>query len=852
MIHIDAMRNVSRKQKKSGFLHFIQITTVFFLVVMIFSVSAFFIWVGTIQIPDFDLFVSRKVAQSTKIYDRTGKILLYDVHKDVRRTIVPFESISPDIKNASVAIEDQDFYNHGGVRITSTIRALKADILIKLHLQTGFTQGGSTITQQVIKNALLSQEKTISRKIKEWILAIKLEHIMNKEQILTLYLNEAPYGGNIYGVEEASMSFFGKHAGEVSLVESAYLAALPQAPTLYSPYGNHTDKLEARKNLVLKKMFELHMITEDVYNSALTEKVKFIPQQAGGIRAPHFVMFIKEKLVEMYGEDAINDGGFRVITTLDMDLQKKAEDVVKQYAAQNEKAYNAKNEALVAIDPKTGQILTMVGSRDYFDVKNDGNYNIALAKRQPGSSFKPFVYAAAFEKGYTPDTVLFDTPTQFSTRCDPYGTPLLGSTAQMCYMPENYDHVYRGPMTLRNALAQSVNIPAVKLLYLVGLDSAIDMAQRLGITTLVDKSRYGLTLVLGGGEVSLLEMTSAYGVFANDGKRDPYTGLLEVDDTQGQPIYQYSKNETQVIDSEVARKISDVLSDNIARAPAFGENSFLRVENREVAVKTGTTNNYRDAWIIGYTPSIVVGAWAGNNDNTAMQKKVAGFIIAPLWNAFWNSASSTLITERFPSPQPILNTVKPALRGIWYGGQIYKIDKISGKLATEFTPSDLIEERVIPNPHEILFWVDKNDPTGKIPTNPYGDSQFLLWEIPVEKWITENGLPINTLVSIPEGSDDLHKPEFAPQISFSNPTTTTTYLMDQKITIHIDVRSNFIMKRIDLFLNNNLISSIQSAPYEFSFIPSQIGGIQEMNELRAVGYDVVGNTGNTSINLLIN
>ena len=347
-------------------------------------------------------------------------------------------------------------------------------------------------------------------------------------------------------------------------------------------------------------------------------------------------------------------------------------------------------------------------------------------------------------------------------------------------------------------------------------------------------------------------MTSAYGVFANDGKRDPYTGLLEVDDTQGQPIYQYSKNETQVIDSEVARKISDVLSDNIARAPAFGENSFLRVENREVAVKTGTTNNYRDAWIIGYTPSIVVGAWAGNNDNTAMQKKVAGFIIAPLWNAFWNSASSTLITERFPSPQPILNTVKPALRGIWYGGQIYKIDKISGKLATEFTPSDLIEERVIPNPHEILFWVDKNDPTGKIPTNPYGDSQFLLWEIPVEKWIAENGLPINTLVSIPEGSDDLHKPEFAPQISFSNPTTTTTYLMDQKITIHIDVRSNFIMKRIDLFLNNNLISSIQSAPYEFSFIPSQIGGIQEMNELRAVGYDVVGNTGNTSINLLIN
>ena len=277
MSTVDAMRNVSRKKKNSGVLHFIQITTVLFLVVMIFAVSAFFIWAATIQIPDFDLFISRKVAQSTKLYDRTGKILLYDVHKNVRRTIVPFESISPDIKNAAVAIEDQDFYNHGGVRITSTLRALKADILIKLHLQTGFTQGGSTITQQVIKNALLSQEKTLSRKIKEWILAVKLEHIMNKEQIITLYLNEAPYGGNIYGVEEASMSFFGKHASEVTLVEAAYLAALPQAPTLYSPYGNHIEKLEARKNLVLKKMLELQMITEEVYASTATEKVKFVP-----------------------------------------------------------------------------------------------------------------------------------------------------------------------------------------------------------------------------------------------------------------------------------------------------------------------------------------------------------------------------------------------------------------------------------------------------------------------------------------------------------------------------------------------------------------------------------------------
>lgn len=827
-----------RRKTKGKFLYWLQVTTITALIGGVFLVSAFLIWAATIKIPDFSLFESRKVSQSTKLYDRTGKILLYDVHKDIRRTIVPFERISPFVKNASVAIEDEQFYQHIGIQPKAILRA----VLVNLHLREGYLgQGGSTITQQVIKNALLTNEHTITRKIKEWILAIKLERNLNKEQILTLYLNEAPYGGNIYGVEEASMSFFGKHASDITLAESAYLAALPQSPTRYSPYGNNISLLEARKDIVLRKMKELGMITSPEYDGAVAEKVKFIPSQEHGIRAPHFVMFVKEKLVEMYGEEALNEDGFRVITTIDMDLQSKAEEIVKKHADENAKTFNAKNAALIAIDPKTGQILTMVGSRDYFDITHEGNFNITLAKRQPGSAFKPFVYGAGFEEGFTPDTVLFDVPTQFSTRCDADGKPLLGTDDSICYMPENYDHQYRGPTSVRNALAQSINVPAVKMLYLVGLDRTIDFAERLGITSLAGKERYGLTLVLGGGEVSLLEMTSAYGVFANDGNRVPYTGILRIEDTTGKIVLEYASSTTQVIDPEIARKISDVLSDNTARTPAFGAQSFLNFPDHQVAVKTGTTNDYRDAWIIGYTPSLVIGAWAGNNDNTPMEKKVAGFIIAPLWNDFFNEAFKKIPDEKFPSPQPISDTLKPALRGLWYGGDVYKIDKVSGKFATEFTPSDSIGERVIPNPHDILYWINKNDPTGPAPVNPYEDSQFLLWEIPAQRWITANGLPMTAWAPVPSGFDDIHKPEFIPVISIVEPNATTTYTHDQKIVIETQITAPNGIERVDFAINGSFLGTTKNFPYSFAFIPNDIQLTSEQNELRVTAYDVLGN-----------
>ncbi|HSE34889.1 MAG TPA: transglycosylase domain-containing protein, partial [Candidatus Paceibacterota bacterium] len=828
------------KAKPSKFRRFvwkpIQVLIFIGLLLGVFGLSAFFVWAALLEIPDFSLFEQRKVSQSTKIFDRTGEVLLYDVHRDVRRTEVPFESINPYVKSATIAIEDDEFYQHIGIKPRAIIRAVLA------NLQSGeYAQGGSTITQQVIKNALLSKEKTITRKVKEWILAIKLERILTKDQILSLYLNEAPYGGNIYGVEEASLSFFGKRSSEVTLAESAYLAALPQAPTLYSPYGSHRDLLEARKDAILKKMLTLGMITEAEYIGAKKETVQFLAASERGIRAPHFVMYVRELLADEYGEEAIVEDGLRVVTSIDLRLQEIAERTVETYAEENEKQFNAKNAALVALDPRTGEILAMVGSRDYFDTEHDGNFNIALAKRQPGSAFKPIVYAAAFDMGYTPDTVLFDVPTQFSTFCDAVGNPVGGASEEKCYMPENYDHIYRGPISLRNALAQSINVPAVKLLYLVGIDRAIGYAEKLGIKNLTSKDRYGLTLVLGGGEVTLLDMTSAYGVFANDGKRNPPTAILRVEDATGSILKESEPRNDQVIGEGIARSISNVLSDNAARTPAFGAQSYLHFTDRAVAVKTGTTNDYKDAWIIGYTPSLVAGAWAGNNDNTPMEKKVAGFIIAPLWNAFMTEALADTPIEQFSPMPPIDRSIKPALRGVWYGNETYEIDKISGKLATDHTPSEFRVERVIPNPHEILHWVAPGDPTGSVPSNPYADPQYPLWEVPAQNWIMANGIPSAAWAAKPDTYDDVHTPDKQPIVTILNPTSTVEYLIDRKMVVEAMITAPFAIRNVDAFVNGNFLGSTSLPPYSFSFVPQEFPGIGPTNVVMVTATDIAGN-----------
>lgn len=688
--------------------------SMFMLGIFFILATVIIFWISTFKVPSLDTIRERRVTESTKIYDSTGEILLYDTGGSVRRSIVPIEEISRHIRNATIAVEDDKFYSHRGVRITSFVRA----ILVNL-ISLDFSQGGSTITQQVVKNSLLTNEKLISRKIKEWVLALKLEKMLSKEEILSMYLNEIPYGGNLYGVEEASLAFFGKKARDVNLAEAAYLASLPKAPSFYSPYGNNKEKLEKRKNLVLFLMLKNKFITEDEYNDAKNTVVSFVEKGNQSIKAPHFVFYVLDKIKEKYGEDVLNNKGLRVKTTLNYDLQIIAEKIASDYATQNKEKFNAENIAVVALNPKNGDVVTMVGSRNYFDKEIDGAFNVILAKRQPGSTFKPFVYAKAFMKGYTPDTILFDLKTQFSSTCEPNNF----TTGDGCYSPENYDNLFRGPVSMRNALAQSLNIPSVKTLYLAGINDSIKLARDMGITSLSNKGDYGLTLVLGGGEVTPLEITGAYGVFANNGVKTEINPILEIKDKNGNILEKKEVKEKTIIDKEIALKISDILSDNKARAPAFGQTSALHFENADVAVKTGTTNDYRDAWIIGYTPSIVVGAWAGNNDNSPMEKKVAGFIIAPAWRAFMDQVIFKYPKEYFEKPLVEESIGQKAnLYGIWQGGIVENNKKtISGGV------------------HSILKWMNKDDPRGEVPENPESDPQFKNWEYSVRIWAQENG-----------------------------------------------------------------------------------------------------------------
>ncbi len=797
------------------------------------------LWLSTLKIPDFTSFNDRKITNSTKIYDRTGNVLLYDIHQNSKRTDIPFDQMGVNIKNATVAIEDSQFYNHGGIQVTSIIRAVLSNLF---HI--GIGGGGSTITQQLVKNTLLTQKVSYVRKIKEWFLAIKIDRSMPKDKILEYYLNEAPYGGTIYGIEEASKTYFNKDAANLTLAEAAYLASIPQSPTVLSPYGKNKARLDTRKNLVLSRMLDLKFITKVDYDKAKSEVVTFVPQVTGGIKAPHFVFYIKDYLEQKYGADMVQNGGLKVTTTLDYDLEAKAEQIVKDGALQNEQDWDGKNASLVAIDPKTGQILTMVGSRNYFDKEIDGNFNIAVATRQPGSSFKPFIYATAFNKGFTPDTVLFDLPTEFQTTCDALGVALPGHDQKDCYMPSDYDGKYRGPMSLRNALAQSINIPAVKLFYLAGQSDSLKTAEDMGISTLGDSTQYGLTLVIGGGEVSLLDMTSAYGVFANDGTRNPYTGILKVEDSSGKVLEEFNPNSQDVLPKNTALTISDVLSDETAREPTFGYHSVLYIPGKDVAVKTGTTNDNRDAWTIGYTPSIAVGVWAGNNENTPMKKGGAA-VAGPIWNKFMNEALKTLPNEKFETANLDLDskTVKPALLGLWQGNESFFVDKISGGLATDATPKETTQEKVITNVHSILYWVDKNNINGPSPSDPTSDSQFEHWEIPIQTWWAQNSgsYKIVTQADIPTFTDNVHTSASKPVVSIVEPTNNKIYLPNQKINLKISSSGVYSIIKIDVFINNEYQETINSYPFTYSFTPSQLDNLQATNDIKIVAYDSVYN-----------
>ncbi|MDD5152536.1 MAG: penicillin-binding protein [Candidatus Pacebacteria bacterium] len=838
----------SRKSRRSFFRHAKPVILLGIASCFVLS-GVILIWASFITIPDFNNFSDRKVVESTKIYDRTGKILLYDVHDDVKRTIVPFEEISPYVKEAAIAVEDASFYSNYGIDPKSILRAIIADIT-----GAGLRQGGSTITQQVVKKTLLTDEKTITRKIKEIILSLKLGQAYTKDQILAIYLNEIPYGGNVYGIGEASKMFFGKEPKDITLPESAYLAAIPNAPTHLSPYGNNLGDLEDRKNFVLKRMHTVGFITDAEYESALTTKVEFLPREPRGMKAPHFVVSIKEYLADKYGDLAVEENGYRVTTTLDYELQKKAEEVIEKFGPDVEKNFEAKNMGLVAIDPRTGQVLAMVGSRDYFDVANEGNFNVTLAHRQPGSTIKPFVYATAFNKGYQPETTLFDLRTNFSTNCDAKGVPMYPNIKpEDCYMPENYDGKYRGPVTLREALAQSLNVPSVKTLYLAGIKDSIETAKKAGITSLTDPARYGLTLVLGGGEVSLMELTGGYGVFANDGVRNPTTSILKVEDKNGNTVEGFSAAPEDAIPAETARKITSILSDNVARTPEFGSNSALYFPENDVAVKTGTTNDYRDVWTVGYTPNIAVGMWAGNNDNSKMQKNIAGMIIAPVWHAFMEEALKLYPGGSFTPPDQVDLTSFPApIAGVWQGGEKYVIDTSSGNLATANTPIEFKKIVVVPSVHTILQWVNRLDPLGPAPLNPQNDSQYSLWETPVREWVATQKIAEGDRSKIPTQYDTNHNPGSGPNLVVSGIDFAIPHSSTERLLFTVTSVGSKPLSKVEFYINGQFVEKVTEAPFSFSFTGEDVLGLLPSNDITLVGYDSILNKSEYTAKLLIN
>lgn len=834
-----------KKKKENKNRQYLYNIFLFIVSLGVIITTLFILWIASFKIPDFNSFDERITSGSTKIYDRTGEILLYDIHQDVKRTNIDFEEMGDNIKMATIAIEDSEFYNHKGVRITSTVRAVFSNIF-----GIGIGGGGSTITQQLVKNTFLTQKVSIARKIKEWVLAYKIDSSLSKDKILELYLNDAPYGGTIYGIEEASREYLDKRPSELTINEAAYLASIPQSPTYLSPYRENNQRLEERKNLVLFRMQDLGMITEEEYGAAKAESINFEKPDTTGIKAPHFVFFIKDYLEKRYGQERILQGGLKVTTTLDYDLQQKAEEIAEEEALKNEESYDGSNISMVAIDPQNGNILTMVGSRNYFDENIDGNYNVATALRQPGSSFKPFIYATAFEQGFTPSTVLFDLPTEFNSSCSPYGKAQNGYSQENCYMPQNYDGKNLGPMTLRSALAQSRNVPAVKLFYLTGLQNSLRTAENLGISTLTDVNRYGLTLVIGGGEVTLLDMTSAYSVLANQGIKNPYTGILKIEDENGKVLEKFEKKETEVLSKNAALTLTDVLSDNQARVPTFGSRSSLYIDGYDVAAKTGTTNSNKDAWLIGYSPNISIGVWTGNNDNTPM-KKGGSTVAGPAWNKLMSYALTNKEKEFFEEPTEE-NTNKPVLKGSWLGNEVYEIDNISGKLATEYTPEETKEEKVITNVHSILHWIKKTDPTGSVPTEPWKDSQYSNWETVVQDWWMKNQwkYQINSALNKPTEYDDVHTPQSAPFVTIISPNKNIEYIEDSWIPLQISSQGVYPIRKIDIFINNTFIESTNS-PYNYYIKLNEVENIQRINSIKLISYDTVYNKSETETEFMV-
>ena len=750
--------------------------------------------------------IRRDKGFSTQILDRNEEMVLFDVYEEENRQFTPLAEIPEDLKHATVAVEDKDFYTHQGFDLLGMVRGFS-----RLFTR-GRAQGGSTLTQQLVKNVLLTSERRLSRKVKELVLAVQIERKFTKDEILQMYLNEAPYGGTAWGISAAAQQYFGKNPHELNLTESIILAGMPQAPSRYSPYGKDPLAYVARATAVARRMRGDGYISEDQEKEVVDSltMVSFKSEKSS-IKAPHFVMYVRDQLEEMYGEEMVTGGGLKVTTTLDWDMQEKAQDIVAEEITDVQESLRITNGASIIVDPDTGEVLSMVGSKDFFAEDIDGQVNVTLSQRQPGSSIKPVTYATAFSEGYWPGKTLMDVVTEFPGGD---GKP---------YIPENYDGKEHGLVHLRDALGSSLNVPAVKLLALVGVKDTLDTAYKMGFTTLEPSkenlSRLGLSMTLGGGEVRLIDMASAYASFANGGYRVDPVSILKVEDRSGKVLFEYKQpGKKRVLDEKVAYLINNVLSDNNARLITFGANSLINIKGRNVAVKTGTTNDLRDNWTVGWTKKAVVGVWVGNNDNTPMKAVASGVSGAsPIWRRQMLEAISKYGDPEFEVPS---------------GVEQVKLDKVSGYPAHDDFASytDWAIKGTLPtaeDPIHIFAKVckgqpDRLAPAVKVGANDYDRLEKIviresdpltgdnLWQKAIDKWLEAQSDSIYKIPTEYCGQTD------EVRVEIKSPGNEGRYDSNE-VEVRVEVFSDRPLEWVDLYLNGNKEWRWETGPFVKTF-----------------------------------
>lgn len=844
--------------KKLKTMTFVASVVLILMIVGLFGVIVVFAYFSR-ELPNPNRLLERSFELSTRFYDRKDN-LIYEVFGDKNRTLVVLSDVNPYVTYATLSVEDAEFYLHKGYSIRGMIRALR-------NTFTGEgLQGGSTLTQQVIKNTLLTQDRTLVRKIKEFILSLQLENRYSKDEIIQMYLNETPYGGQNYGIYSASKAYFNKLPKDLTIAEAAYLAGLPQRPSYYSQFGANPEAGLQRKDYVLYLMRERgwvasdgkrHYLSEEDYEFAKNEELKFETARVP-LEAPHFVFYAKQYLVDLLGEDVVEKGGLKVKTSIDLEVQKLAQETVTSELEEVSRSLNIWNGAMVVLDPKTGQILAMVGSKGYNldpqpegcisgssgenSCKFDPYVNVALAPRQPGSAIKPITYATMLSQGYTAAYPLLDMPIAFE-----------GAAPDKPYIPENYDGIYRGIVSVRKALANSLNIPAVEALKIVGIDNMINQAEKMGITTFKDRQRYGLALTLGGGETKLLELTGAFSVFAAKGTYIKPTPIIEVQDSSGKVIYKPKDPGTKVLDEGTAFLISDILSDDGARSDVFGTGSLLNIPGHTVAVKTGTTDDKRDNYALGFTPSVVVGVWVGNSNNEKMNPYVASGIsgASPIWNAFMKAYLKDKPDEKFEPPSNVqkfevdrltgglpyrnfetrkewfVKGTEPTARSDWF--MRLEICKIDGRIANEGCKN-----------------AGKTDEKDFIRvTAPYSE-----WQPAVDAWIKEKykdderffpPLMVSKLKF--DGDEVTNKDEVNVEIVGvkENQNVPLNFRLNVEISAYNDI------KIVRIYMDDEKVAEDTRAPfgYNFELKASDIGS----HEFKAVVTDEDGNKGEAKIRL---